>query len=65
MGFGGWFSTLTPLLKVLVVIGIVVAGFAVGASFVVSTLGAWKYLAEILGRRDGNGKRKDGRSRPS
>jgi hypothetical protein len=59
MGFGAWFSTLTPFVKVLVVIGIVVAGFAIGAAFVVSTLGAWKYLAEILGRRDKKGESRD------
>jgi uncharacterized protein (DUF2062 family) len=51
MGLGAWLSPLPALLKVLVIVGIVVGGFAVGAAFVVSTLSAWRYLAEVLGRR--------------
>ncbi len=52
MGFGAWLSTLPVLLKALVVLGIVVVGFGVGAAFVFSTLGAWRYLSEMLARRN-------------
>ncbi len=66
MGFGAWISTLPALLKALVVLGIVVVGFAVGAAFVVSTLSAWRYLSEVLARRDKKKSGQDGgpESRP-
>jgi purine-cytosine permease-like protein len=51
VGFGAWFSALPSLLKVLVIAGIVVASFAIGASMVASTLAAWRYLAEMLSRK--------------
>jgi hypothetical protein len=62
MGLGAWLSPLPALLKVLVIVGIVVGGFAVGAAFVFSTLSAWRYLSDVLGRRKKDGR--DGGSSP-
>ncbi len=51
VGFGPWFSALPAILKILVILGIVVGAFGVGASLVVSTLRGWALLSELLSHR--------------
>jgi hypothetical protein len=61
MTFSSWFSALPLILKLLVILGIVVGSFGIGASFVVSTVRAWTFLGEAISRRmkDGKGKAED------
>jgi hypothetical protein len=59
VGFNAWFNALPLILKILVIIGIVVGSFAVGASFVASTLRAWKLFGERMERRGQKKKDKD------
>jgi hypothetical protein len=51
VGFNAWFDALSPVLKIAVILGIVVASFALATSFVASVVRIWKMLAQFHSKR--------------
>ncbi len=57
MSFNAWFAALPVVLKILVILGIVIGSFGVGASFVTSTLKVWKAFGDLISRRENSEKK--------